>query len=37
MILKSGIIDEEEASRTKVEIERRILKAADGTVRCFTA
>ncbi len=28
--LKSGIIDEEEASRTKVEIERRILKAADG-------
>ena len=28
--LKSGIIDDEEATRTKLEIERRILKAADG-------
>lgn len=28
--LKSGLIDQEEASRTKVEIERRILKAAEA-------
>lgn len=28
--LKSGIIDDGEATRTKLEIERRILKAADG-------
>ncbi|MDG1438948.1 MAG: c-type cytochrome biogenesis protein CcmI [Emcibacteraceae bacterium] len=29
--LERGIIDEEEAGRTKVEIERRILKAADSS------
>lgn len=28
--LKNGLIDDDEASRTKIEIDRRILKAADG-------